>query len=227
MHTQNPLRWLGNRQVVIYEAGPKCGLVGLQEQLAPGLAVDVPLRFMMPHYYQNLLEIIQDLHIPTKAVPYNASYQSGNEMLLVTSLGWLGHILQHLKYVSGPSLLEETDPLQFQMASAIGPHLGVHAFVWTQKLQTFAFFRVTQPPRCRTWLGWCSPVFSVRSCRVKASWSTWRDMAWRNTRPTESTAYIWAGCSPVHMRLGGEAGNCFFHISFWFENFPWSTDSNR
>ena len=34
-------------QVVIYEAGPKCGLVGLQEQLAPGIAVDVPLRFMM------------------------------------------------------------------------------------------------------------------------------------------------------------------------------------
>ncbi|CAL1146671.1 unnamed protein product [Cladocopium goreaui] len=86
-------------EVVIYEAGPKCGLVGLQEQLAPSLAVDVPLRFMMPHYYRNLLEVIRDLHIPTKAVPYNASYQSGDEMLLVTSTGWLGHILQHLKYV--------------------------------------------------------------------------------------------------------------------------------
>eukprot|EP00435_Cladocopium_sp_Y103_P013188 s1311_g3.t1 len=88
-----------SHEVVIYEAGPKCGLVGLQEQLAPSLAVDVPLRFMMPHYYRNLLEVIRDLQIPTKAVPYNASYQSGDEMLLVTSTGWLGHILQHLKYV--------------------------------------------------------------------------------------------------------------------------------
>lgn len=89
-------------EVVIYEAGPKCGLVGLQEQLAPGIAVDVPLRFMMPHYYQNLLQVIRELNIPTKAVPYNASYQSGDHeasMLLVTSTGWFGHIVQHLKYV--------------------------------------------------------------------------------------------------------------------------------
>ena len=42
--------------MVIYEAGPKCGLVGLQEQLAPGLAVDVPLRFMMPLGVKTKLE---------------------------------------------------------------------------------------------------------------------------------------------------------------------------
>lgn len=52
-----------------------------------------------PHYYRNLVEVIQELDVPTKAVPYNASYQSGKEMLLVTSTGWIGHILQHLKYV--------------------------------------------------------------------------------------------------------------------------------
>lgn len=84
--------------VTIFEAGPKCGLVGLQEDIS-GVAVDVPLRFMMPHYYENLLKVIQELKIPTKAVPYNAAYQSGNDMLLVTSTGWLGHIVQHLKYV--------------------------------------------------------------------------------------------------------------------------------
>eukprot|EP00913_Durusdinium_trenchii_P035012 g32752.t1 len=60
--------------VVIFEAGPKCGLVGLQEDLG-GVAVDVPLRFMMPHYYQELLQVIRQLKIPTKAVPYNAAYQ--------------------------------------------------------------------------------------------------------------------------------------------------------
>ena len=84
--------------VTIFEAGPKCGLVGLQEDIN-GVAVDVPLRFMMPHYYENLLRVIQELRIPLKAVPYNAAYQSGNDMLLVTSMAWLGHILQHLKYV--------------------------------------------------------------------------------------------------------------------------------
>lgn len=51
-----------------------------------------------PHYYRYLVEVIRELDIPTKAVPYNASYQSGEEMLLVTSTGWIGHILQHLKY---------------------------------------------------------------------------------------------------------------------------------
>ena len=30
------------------EAGPKCGLVGLQQELAPGVAVDVPLRRLAP-----------------------------------------------------------------------------------------------------------------------------------------------------------------------------------
>jgi len=85
--------------VIIYEAGPRCGLVGLQEQLAPGVAVDVPLRFMMPHYYQQLLHVIHALRIPLESVPYNAAYQNGQNMLLVTSTGWAGHILQHLKYV--------------------------------------------------------------------------------------------------------------------------------
>ncbi|CAK9012238.1 unnamed protein product [Durusdinium trenchii] len=69
--------------VVIFEAGPKCGLVGLQEDLG-GVAVDVPLRFMMPHYYQELLQVIRQLKIPTKAVPYNAAYQCGDEMLMFT-----------------------------------------------------------------------------------------------------------------------------------------------
>ena len=84
--------------VTIFEAGPKCGLVGLQQDLG-GVAVDVPLRFMMPHYYEHLLEVIHELGIPTKAVPYNAAYQCGKDMLLVTSTSWLGHIAQHLKYV--------------------------------------------------------------------------------------------------------------------------------
>ncbi|CAK9098565.1 Uncharacterized protein SCF082_LOCUS46180 [Durusdinium trenchii] len=74
--------------VVIFEAGPKCGLVGLQEDLGgdrdDGVAVDVPLRFMMPHYYQELLQVIRQLKIPTKAVPYNAAYQCGDEMLMFT-----------------------------------------------------------------------------------------------------------------------------------------------
>ncbi|CAE7565541.1 unnamed protein product, partial [Symbiodinium pilosum] len=88
-----------SHDVIIYEAGPKCGLVGLQEELAPGVAVDVPLRFMMPHYYHHLLGVIKELGIPVRAVPYNASYQRGGDMLLVTSTSWLGHISQHLKYV--------------------------------------------------------------------------------------------------------------------------------
>ncbi|OLQ14271.1 hypothetical protein AK812_SmicGene1593 [Symbiodinium microadriaticum] len=37
--------------VTIYESGPKCGLVGLQEELAPGVAVDVPLS---AHIWQHL-----------------------------------------------------------------------------------------------------------------------------------------------------------------------------
>eukprot|EP00439_Symbiodinium_sp_Y106_P006476 s7118_g1.t1 len=81
------------------EAGPKCGLVGLQEELAPGVAVDVPLRFMMPHYYRHLLGVIRELGIPVRAVPYNAAYQKGTSMLMVTSTSWCGHIWQHLKYV--------------------------------------------------------------------------------------------------------------------------------
>jgi len=85
--------------VIIYEAGPKCGLVGLQEELAPGVAVDVPLRFMMPHYYRHLLGVIRELGIPVRAVPYNAAYQKGTSMLMVTSTSWCGHIWQHLKYV--------------------------------------------------------------------------------------------------------------------------------
>ena len=85
-------------EVVIFEAGPRCGLVGLQQDLA-GVAVDVPLRFMMPHYYTQLLKVINTLGVPTKAVPYNASYQNGANMLLVTSTDWAGHILQHIRYV--------------------------------------------------------------------------------------------------------------------------------
>ncbi|CAE7364913.1 eryG, partial [Symbiodinium natans] len=86
-------------EVVIFEAGPKCGLVGLQQELAPGVAVDVPLRFMMPHYYHHLLGVIRALGIPVRAVPYNAAYQRGADMLMVTSTSWWGHVWQHLKYV--------------------------------------------------------------------------------------------------------------------------------
>jgi len=85
--------------VVIFESGPKCGLVGLQQSVSPGVVADVPLRFMMPSYYQMLVKLVQDLQVPLVHVPYNASYQRGETMLLVTSTSWLKHILQHLKYI--------------------------------------------------------------------------------------------------------------------------------
>jgi len=85
--------------VVIFESGPKCGLVGLQQEIEAGVVADVPLRFMMPSYYQMLVQLVQDLQVPLVPVPYNASYQRGETMLLVTSTSWAKHVLQHLKYL--------------------------------------------------------------------------------------------------------------------------------
>eukprot|EP00928_Gymnodinium_smaydae_P036687 TRINITY_DN25607_c0_g4_i1.p1 TRINITY_DN25607_c0_g4~~TRINITY_DN25607_c0_g4_i1.p1 ORF type:complete len:919 (+),score=80.64 TRINITY_DN25607_c0_g4_i1:89-2845(+) len=85
--------------VTIYEAGPVVGMAGLQQKVDAGVTIDIPLRLMLPQYYDRMVQLVSDLGLSLRNVPYNACYLEGDQVLLCTSTSWAAHIFQHLKYI--------------------------------------------------------------------------------------------------------------------------------
>lgn len=123
--------------VTMFEAGPVINFAGRSLQVE-GVTVDVPLRMIAPHYYLEMVKVIEELDVPTMPTRFDSVFYSKSRLLFVSSTSVISAFLERLKYVS--TLFRLTWALFFSPAEnsvSFGDYARRHGFRDTDVYQIF------------------------------------------------------------------------------------------